>query len=171
MTTEWLRTLGRHGISLIKGLKPLTSEHPHTTPYNACAVGDTLVHNLQYTDIVITRQFNKHIHVTQGYTRCNLIALSPHHAITSDRGIEKALKDNGIEVLFVDPKQINLSGHAHGFFPGCCGIINDNLIVCGSLSQLQEQNEIKEIAHKANLNVIELYDGPLGDIGSILSVI
>lgn len=169
--TEWLRTLGRHGVSLIKGLKPLTSKHPHTTPYNACAVGDTLIHNLQYTDIVITRQFNKHIHVTQGYTRCNLIALSPHHAITSDRGIEKALKDNSIEVLFVDPKQINLSGHAHGFFPGCCGIINDNLIICGSLSQLQEQNEIKEIAHKANLNVIELYDGPLVDIGSILSII
>lgn len=169
--TEWLRCLGNHGISLIKGIKPLSSEHPHTTPYNACAVGNALVHNFKHTDTVVARQFSNHIHVSQGYTRCNLIALSPHHAITSDRGIEKALKDNSIEVLFVDPKHIKLSGHAHGFFPGCCGIINDNLIVCGSLSQLQEHNEIEEMAHKANLNVIELYDGPLVDIGSILSVI
>ena len=70
-------------------------------------------------------------------------------------------------VLYIDPKQIKLEGHDHGFFPGCCGVWKNNLIVCGSTKNLKEKEELDKFLKDNNFNLIELYDGELVDVGSV----
>jgi hypothetical protein len=95
-----------------------------------------LIHNLKITDPVILQVHSgkKHIHVSQGYTRCNLMALDDKSFITSDRGIEKTLKCRRTPMCcFVDPAPVILKGQKHGFFPGCCGVLDKNVLITGSL--------------------------------------
>ena len=77
--------------------------------------------------------------------------------------------ENGsrLTALYIDPKQIKLEGHDHGFFPGCCGVWKNNLIVCGSTKNLKEKEELDKFLEDNNFNLIELYDGELVDVGSI----
>ena len=70
-------------------------------------------------------------------------------------------------VLYIDPKQIKLEGHDHGFFPGCCGVWKNNLVVCGSTKNLKEKEELDKFLKDNNFNLIELYDGELVDVGSV----
>ena len=75
-----------------------------------------------------------------------------------------------LTALYIDPKQIKLEGHDHGFFPGCCGVWKNNLIVCGSTKYLKEKEELDKFLKDNNFNLIELYDGELVDVGSIFLV-
>ena len=110
------------------------------------------------------------LNVNQGYTRCNLLALDEHNFITSDFGIKRVLEENGCNVFYVDPHQIALPGHDHGFFPGCCGLVDDCVVVCGSLKHLKECKELRKFIRRNNMKITELYDGVLVDVGSIFFI-
>ena len=163
-------------IKVEKGVKPVGNAYPATVPYNAVGVGNILIHNLKYTDEKIVESYGKistksvQLNVNQGYTRCNLLALDEKNFITSDFGIKRVLEDNGCDVFYVDPHQILLPGHDHGFFPGCCGLVDDCVVVCGSLKHLKECKEMKKFIRRNNMRIIELYDGELIDVGSIFFV-
>lgn len=151
-------------------------KYPDTCRFNAVGVGDLLIHNLKYTDEKIRELYGKistksvQLNVNQGYTRCNLLALDERNFITSDFGIKKVLEENGRNVFFVDPHQIALPGHDHGFFPGCCGLVDDCVVVCGSLKHLKECRGLKKFIRRNNMKIIELYDGELIDVGSIFFI-
>ena len=163
-------------IEIIKGEKPVGKKYPETVPYNAVGVGNILIHNLLYTDLSILDLYGKistksvQLNVNQGYTRCNLMALDEHNFITSDLGIKKVLEEHDCNVFYVDPHQIMLPGHEHGFFPGCCGLVDDSIVVCGSLNHLKECKELKKFIRRNNMKIIELYDGELVDVGSIFFI-
>ena len=163
-------------IEVIKGEKNVGHKYPETVPYNAVGVGNMLIHNLKYTDEKIVESYGKistksvQLNVNQGYTRCNLLALDEHNFITSDFGIKRVLEENGCNVFYVDPHQIALPGHDHGFFPGCCGLVDDCVVVCGSLNKLKECKELKKFIRRNNMKIIELYDGDLIDVGSIFFI-
>jgi hypothetical protein len=149
---------------------PVGKEYPASARYNALFACNKLIHNSKITDPEISR-LNPDceiIQIEQGYTRCNLVALSDHSFITSDRGIEKVLRHFKMEVLYVDPTSIQLEGFEHGFFGGACGIHNQTLFVCGSLKFLKEKTAIGSMAAKAGLAIVELYSGYLVDVGTIL---
>jgi hypothetical protein len=140
------------------------------------------------------------VHVDQGYTRCNLLPLRDGHFITSDEGIYKVLKglhpdgvpfsppnqltnstvENNSEGLHPDgvpmivpvsPENILLPGFPHGFFGGCCGVLEDKVFINGSLSHLPEGQKVREFLEELDYEIVELADGPLVDVGSILFVI
>ena len=165
-----------NGIMAAKGVKPVGNAYPATVCYNAVGVGGTLIHNLKYTDGKIMELYGKistksvQLNVNQGYTRCNLLALDEHNYITSDFGIKKVLEENGCDVFYVDPRQVALPGHDHGFFPGCCGLVDDCVVVCGALKHLRECRELKKFIRRNGMKIIELYDGELMDVGSIFFV-
>ena len=75
-----------------------------------------------------------------------------------------------VKVLYIDPKQIKLEGQKNGFFPGCCGVWKNNLIVCGSTRNLKEKTELDKFLKDNNFNLIELYDGDLIDVGSVFLI-
>ena len=163
-------------IEVSRGEKSVGHKYPETVPYNAVGVDNTLIHNLLYTDPSISKLYGKistksvQLNVNQGYTRCNLLALDERNFITSDNGIKRVLEDNGCNVFYVDPHQIALPGHDHGFFPGCCGLVDDTVVVCGSLKHLKECKELKKFIRRNNMKIIELYDGELVDVGSIFFI-
>lgn len=180
-----IKELKKRKIKLIEGKKEVGKKYPETVPYNAVGIGNLLIHNLKHTDETILSFYENHINVNQGYTRCNLLALNEKAFITSDVGIFNAVNsqqttDNSLypheshvetygrtSVLYIDPKQIKLDGQKNGFFPGCCGVWKNNLIVCGSTKNLKEKAELDKFLKDNNFNLIELYDGDLIDVGSI----
>ncbi len=193
-----VKELKKRKIKLTEGKKEVGKKYPETVPYNAVGIGDTLIHNLKHTDSTILSLYENHIHVNQGYTRCNLVALNENAFITSisdnrqqstvnsqrclslskaelgastGSATEKLMAHSSqLTALYIDPKQIKLEGHDHGFFPGCCGVWNNNLIVCGSTKYLKEKEELDKFLKDNNFNLIELYDGELVDVGSIFLV-
>ena len=217
-----VKELKKRKIKLTEGKKEVGKKYPETVPYNAVGIGDTLIHNLKHTDSTILSLYENHIHVNQGYTRCNLVALNENAFITSmedykttrlqdykevaetqrrrdaecdastgsateklmaqsrdastmsfikqnENTFTEDIVDTSVQkfVLYIDPKQIKLEGHDHGFFPGCCGVWKNNLIVCGSTKYLKEKEELDRFLKDNNFNLIELYDGELVDVGSV----
>ena len=174
-----IKELKKRKIKLTEGKKEVGKKYPETVPYNAVGIGNTLIHNLKHTDSTILSLYENHINVNQGYTRCNLVALNENAFITSISDYRQQTTDNSLypqnyvgtrhatSVLYIDPKQIKLEGHDHGFFPGCCGVWKNNLIVCGSTKHLKEKEELDKFLKDNNFNLIELYDGELVDVGSV----
>lgn len=167
---EWVAELHKAGIKLMRGKQALGFAHPETVHYNACGTKNILVHNLKHTDERILKLYadKQQINVSQAYTRCNLLALNEKTFITSDLGISKKLQESGFDVFFIDPHQIHLEGHDYGFFPGCCGVFNQNLVVCGNTAKLKEKPELDAFLSRNGFNLIELYDGALTDLGGIM---
>ncbi|MBQ4547809.1 MAG: radical SAM protein [Bacteroidales bacterium] len=183
-----VKELKKRKIKLIEGKKEVGKKYPETVPYNAVGIGNLLIHNLNHTDETILSSYENHINVNQGYTRCNLLALNENAFITSDVGIFNVVNsqqttDNSLypheshvetyvrtSILYIDPKQIKLEGQKNGFFPGCCGVWKNNLIVCGSTKNLKEKAELDKFLKDNNFNLIELYDGDLIDVGSVFLI-
>jgi hypothetical protein len=159
-----------NGINYTEGEKPVGKRYPETARYNTVITDNFLIGNTNFTDPKILEAAGNReiIHVKQGYTRCNLIPLGNNRFITSDKGIEKTLLQYGLEVLYVDPAGILLPGFNHGFIGGTCGVWQDKLLFTGSLKHFPEGGKIREFVQ--DIEVVELYDGPLFDGGSILFI-
>jgi hypothetical protein len=193
---QYLASLWSHGIEFISGELPVGREYPASAHYNAVATDSFLIHNFRTTDFMITRTHEDlHlIHVDQGYTRCNLLPLKDNCFITSDEGIFKVLQGchlpdisasvksqssnnqtsykaaKGCHLCYVSPLGILLPSFPHGFFGGCCGVWNDIVFINGSLKHLPDGEKVRDFLSNLDYQIIELYDGPLVDIGSILFV-
>ena len=104
---------------------------------------------------------------TDNRQRCLSLSKAEPGASTSSATEKFKVQSSEFKVLYIDPKQIKLEGHDHGFFPGCCGVWKNNLIVCGSTKYLKEKAELDKVLKDNNFNLIELYDGELVDVGSV----
>lgn len=168
----YLEKLQKNKVNVATSSTPVGSKYPQTAIYNAVATADYLIHHIKHTAPEIKNRYakEKHINVNQAYTRCNLLALTNQHFITSDVGIYKTLTNLNKEVLFINPRQIMLPGHQHGFFGGCCGIYKKQLLICGHPDFLMEKTALHQLAEKAGFNIHSLYYGKLFDVGSLLFV-
>ncbi len=140
--------------------------------YNAVVTNNYLIHKKGITDKKIldnclTKTF---INVKQAFTRCSLIELKNNSFITSDNGIANTLTQNNINVLYVSQQDILLPGYNNGCFGGCCGIYDNKFFIIGKLKYHKDGTKIATFINKANLELIELYDGPLFDAGSIFFI-
>jgi len=161
-----------HQVKFVTGEKNVGAAYPDTACYNAVAAEDLLIHNTTITDPVIFKVFapKQIIHVRQGYARCNLIFIAPKKAVTSDLGIFKTLISHHIDVLFFSPKEIILPGFAHGFFGGACGMLNNRLMIAGNLNYHRDGEQLRFFCEKAEIEIVELYNGPLYDGGGIFFI-
>lgn len=167
---EDYKTLFEKGdINFNFGKKPVGSSFPETSYYNCIASDDYLFHKTGHSDKQILEQCKQltFIDLPQAYTRCSLIALTPKVFITSDKGIEKALKTNQIEVHYFSPKEIILPEMSHGFIGGALGIYAGKLFVLGNPDFHSWGNEFKNLIKQEGLELISLYDGPFFDGGGI----
>ncbi len=157
---------------MISGEKKVTLTYPGTACYNACVTSSHIIHNTKITDREIVNQLPAHtqLHVAQGYTRCNLIAFSEKHFMTSDMGIYNTLLKHNFNVLFVSPENIILKGFKNGFLGGCCGIMNNFFFINGALKHLPGLKYIDKFMSNLPFNIIELSSGKPEDIGAILHI-
>ncbi len=167
---EYLQLLKNNGISFQTGNLPAENRYPHTARYNAVITSDFIIHHPQITDKRILETFTdkKLIAVKQGYVRCNLLHLKEDLFITSDKGIEKALKKEGLQPEYFSPEGIVLPGFSHGFLGGCLGLYENKILITGSLSHYPEGDKLKQFIQKKGFQPVELYDGPLLDGGGLL---
>jgi hypothetical protein len=168
--SEYLEILTRNHISYFFGKNPVGKAYPASARYNAVVTGKYLIHNSAITDRALSdlNPSLEMINISQGYSRCNLLSLDGIHFITSDKGIEKALLEKGLDITYVSPSGIQLPGFEHGFLGGCCGIMDKKLFISGTLQYYPEGERIRAIARKAEMEIIELFEGPLFDAGSLL---
>lgn len=165
-------TLTKNSIPFIEGELPIENKYPGTSRYNVVTTDNYLIHNFRYTDSVVTNTGDdlELIHSGQGYTRCNLLPLRNDCFITSDQGINRVLYGFKLKTFYVEPGDIILPGMKHGFFGGVCGIYEDKVFIIGSLSNLKNGEELKAYINNLDYQIIELYDGPLFDGGSLLFI-
>jgi hypothetical protein len=137
--------------------------------YNALVTDRYLIHELPLTDPEILRSchYLKKIMVRQGFTRSHLLHLSGNHFLTSDRGIEKALREAGQDVLCISPSPISLPGHANGGIGGCGGVAGNYLFLNGSLDFHPEGKRVRDYLSGIFISVIELTEEPLTDAGGL----
>lgn len=168
----YFRQLESYSMRYIVGELPVGAEYPASARYNTVATDRLLIHNFRHTDFMITRTFDDlhPVHVDQGYCRCNLLPLKEGHFITSDKGIYKVLKGLHPDGVLVSPENILLPGFPHGFFGGCCGIWEDRVFINGSLDHFPEGEKVRQYLEDLGYGIVELNNGPLVDVGSILFV-
>ncbi len=167
---EFFGLLQEHSIPFSTGYLPVGTIYPASATYNTLVAGKFIIGNPAIHDksIVKLNEDLNIIPVRQGYVRCNLLPLPGDRFITSDRGIEKSLIKHNLEVLFVDSSCIKLEGFDHGFFGGACGLLGNTLFLCGSLEYFSEKDAITGFLAKSRVSLVELYDGPPMDVGTIL---
>lgn len=164
---EILQQLISAGMAVERGSKPIGRKYPNTAMLNAVVTEKYFIHNLEYTDPIVKKHCSslETVHVNQAYTRCSLIPLDERF-ITSDRGIEKSLKKQGFDILYVNPDGILLPGFDHGFIGGTCGLTGNKVIFIGSLDHYHDGQRIRDFLN--GYEIVELYEGPLFDGGSLL---
>jgi hypothetical protein len=157
-------------LEFTEGYEPVGLKYPETAKYNCVVTHDFLIGNTELIDkkILELTSGKEIIHVKQGYTRCNLLALPQNRFITSDKGIEKMLVEKDMEVLYVNPKDIQLPGFDHGFIGGTAGIFKNQIYILGNLNYFLEGDKIRDFL--SGYEIIELYDGPLFDGGGLFFI-
>jgi len=162
--------LREHGYSIVTGELPVGEKYPNTARYNVVVTDNYLIHNFRHTDSVITDLAGRPglIHVSQGYTRCNLIGLKENYFITSDEKVHRILSHLDLETLLVQPEGILLEGHNYGFFGGTCGVLDDKFFLAGKLEYFRDGEKVRLFLERIGYEIVELYDGPLFDGGGII---
>lgn len=168
----FMKLLAENNVRFLTGQSEVGSNYPETAIYNAVITKHYLIHNLEITDNSIKEVCvdKIKIHVNQGYTRCNLLPVKNDNFITSDKGIYHELTANKLNVLYVNPKGILLSEFKNGFFGGACGIHQNRIFTIGNLNNLTDSKQVASFLKDAGCQIIELYDGPLFDCGSLIFI-
>lgn len=168
----WKQKLQNAGIEPLFGTSFPGSTYPQTAVFNAVVTETLLVHHLKITDPVLlaTMPVSKHLHTQQGYARCNLFPLSADCYITGDRDIYNRLRNLKMEVVWVESRQIQLPGFRNGFVGGCFGRYGNKVYFCGNLDDLTEAKAIREALDQHHLELVNLFEGPPTDVGSIFFI-
>jgi hypothetical protein len=169
---QYKEILCNKNVSFTEGLLPVERTYPEAAKYNAVITEHYLIHRTDITDHIIVDACKEltSINVNQGFSRCSLFALKENHFITSDEGIYKTLLQQGMKVLLVSPDGIILQDHPNGFFGGACGINRNQLFILGALKHFKDGKRVKSFVSLLDYEIIELYDGPLFDGGSIMFI-
>jgi hypothetical protein len=162
--------LKKTGTQFQNGKLRIGDKYPATARYCAVVTDDFLFHRLDITDphIINSAVEKEKIFVAQGYTRCSLLPLNNRYFISSDKGICRTLDGMGLNVLYVENKQILLPGYANGFFGGACGVDNGRVFILGRLRYHPDGDRVRDFLEESGHEIVELADGPLFDGGGIL---
>jgi len=172
LPAQYVEALKDEGVCFIMGEQAVGNKYPRSAAYNVVSTNNLLIHNFRNTDASITSLLEDAdlIHVDQGYTRCNLLPLGDDHFISSDSGISRVLGRFDKDCLNINPEGILLESFDHGFFGGCCGIHEQTIYIIGSLSHFSEGEKTRSYIQACGFKIVELYNGPLFDGGSIFFI-
>ncbi|MFH1854257.1 MAG: DUF6873 family GME fold protein [Candidatus Omnitrophota bacterium] len=162
------RLLRQNGYTCVKGDRVKSGKYPDDIIYNACKIGNYVIHCKGRIEKNIKALGLRHINVTQGYAKCSIVPVDSKHIITSDKGIKKAWERHGGIALLIRPGYIKLPGYGSGFIGGAAGVTNKHVFFTGSLEAHPDGQAIRNFIKDAGMGIIELYNGPLYDVGSII---
>ncbi len=154
-------------------VKKAGEKYPENILLNCLFINNTLYGRLDSTDKSIINYCRKNniklVNVNQGYTRCSTLAINNKAAITADKSIEKALKDNGAEVLLIKPGFIKLDGFDYGFIGGASFCDINKVFFFGNIEQHPDYDKIRQFCVYFNSDIEVLCkEMPLTDIGGVV---
>lgn len=150
-------------------------EYPKNILLNCLLLNNTVYGKLDYIDKSVIEYCCKHgiklVNVNQGYARCSTLVINEKAVITSDKSIEKALKNNGVEVLLISPGSIKLDGFDYGFIGGCGAKVQDKTVFFGNIEKHPDYNQIIDFCKTYNSDIEILCKHlPLTDIGGMVEI-
>ena len=156
----------------ITGETHLKAGYPDEVRYNAACTGKYFIHNLKHTapellDAARSRGISL-VDVRQGYAKCSIVIVDEESIITYDRGISKACRAAGLDVLEVAPGHVLLPGYDTGFIGGTSGRCGDFLVFNGNLSEHPDYGRIRDFVTGKGLRLKYFEEWPLTDIGSLV---
>lgn len=159
---------------IIRAENDLGYSYPGNVKYNGVQVGKYFIHHTGYTASKLMAAVNTAgltpVHVTQGYTKCNIVAVDETSIITSDDGIRNTLIPLGLEVLLVSVGSVKLKGFSYGFLGGASGRVCDSIVFNGNLSAHPDYLKISDFILTRGLKLKYFKNYELEDIGSIIEV-
>ncbi|MBU3206320.1 MAG: hypothetical protein GXY87_07940 [Tissierellia bacterium] len=162
-------------IKIIKGEIELKAEYPFDIAYNVGRIGNYVIHNLKYTDEVLKYYLEKEdlefINIKQGYSKCSMAIVGEKEIITSDKMIDKTLKDLGFNSLLIKPGFIDLENQNYGFIGGCTGnISNKEVLISGTLKNHPDKEIIEKFLKETGKKINYLSKEKITDIGTMISL-
>lgn len=150
----------------ILGQEKVEKEYPKDVLYNVCQIGNEIIGS-KYTDKSITPD----ILVKQGYVKCSVAVTGENSCITSDKGIEKILKQNNIDALYVEEDNIKLLkkdgsiSNMKGFIGGATLVFDNKFVLFGDSDNLNNKDKILKHLNKYNLELIDFKGLDIFDYG------
>lgn len=170
--TELKKKLINQGFDVIESQNNLAAKYPNDVRLNTVRIGKYLFAGKTLDNILSKYCSENEIEiefVNQGYVKCSTAVIDSNSIITSDTSIARAAGNAAIDVLKIEPGYISLEGCNYGFIGGCCGKIGKNKIAfTGSLNGHPDQKRIQDFIYRKNIEIIELTNHELIDIGGIL---
>lgn len=150
-------------------------EYPKNILLNCLLLNNILYGKLKFIDKMVIECCSENniklVNVNQGYTRCSTLVIGEKAIITSDKSIEKSLKNNGTNVLLISPGNIRLDGYNYGFIGGCGAKIDNKIIFFGNIEHHPDYGRIKDFCELYNSKIEVLCKRlPLTDIGGIVKI-
>lgn len=162
------------------GQANLSCKYPLDIPYNVCSVGEFVIHNFKYTDKTVLSVIEdyglKKINIAQGYSNCSIAIIDDKSVIVTDKKIANTLKNNGLDVLYLDYdldiKLLNSNNYSNmsGFIGGAIVRLGKDIIVFGDLEKIDKYGKIKEFIVSRKVNIIDFKNLDVIDYGGILEV-
>lgn len=152
--------------NFIIGRNKVEKEYPKDVLYNVCQIGNKIIGS-KYTDKSIAPD----ILVKQGYVKCSVAVTSDKSCITSDKGIEKILKQNNIDTLYVEENNIKLLkkdgsiSNMKGFIGGATLAFDNKFVLFGDSDNLANKEKILKHLNNYSLELIEFEGLNIYDYG------
>jgi hypothetical protein len=151
----------------------IAPEYPKDAALNCFALGGRLYCNPKAASRTLLAHYKaigtEIVPVKQGYAKCSACIVDERSIITADPSIAKAAGSNGLDVLKIRSGYISLPGLDYGFIGGAAGLIaKGKLALFGSLDTHPDSGAIRQFCMARGVDIIELADSPLIDIGGIV---
>lgn len=163
-----------------EGDEEVSNNYPYDIRYNVCLIGKKAIHNFDFTEPKVKKELINNnyqlINTKQGYTNCSIAVIDNKSIILSDKGLYKTLKNQDLDILFLDyePDIKLLSDYGYsnknGFIGGAISRVGNNIIVSGDLNKIDKENKIKNFIQKRNLDLIDFNGLDVIDYGGIVEI-
>lgn len=150
--------------------KPAGKTYPENVRLNCLYHNGRLYGKLSAVDPSVIRfcaeQGIQTVNVNQGYSRCSTLVINEKAAVTADSSMEKALRNNGTEVLRISSGHIRLEGFDYGFIGGAAFSHGGKTYFFGDITKHPDHSKIKAFCEKYDSDIeILCKSEPLTDIG------
>ncbi|MFB0921142.1 MAG: hypothetical protein QMB62_09710 [Oscillospiraceae bacterium] len=173
VAASFANELRKFGADILVSEKSFAPEYPNDAALCALTISGKAFHNIKLTDAVIKSAFSESLHhVRQGYAKCAVCPVTDNAAISSDPGLIKAMREQGIEVLEIAAGFISLEGFEEGFIGGAAFKTAPNtLAFTGTLDKHPDINSSMNFIFRHGVSPIYLTDRPVFDIGSLIPIL
>jgi len=175
--TEFTDSLMAMGTEIFFPSEIQRAEYPNDCQFNICAIKNRFVYSQNVSsnaivDYLTNDNLYKGINIRQGYAKCSICVVDDNSVISSDRGAANALKQNGFDVLEIEPGYIDLDGFPYGFIGGATFKIKNNLMAfTGSLKTHPDKKRIISFLKERGIEILYLSDLNIFDIGSAIPIL